>query len=712
MQLDDPRVQYALALSDVCSPYGALQPPRRISVSQGAAETLVFRSPGARGGPWSGDETPYMIEPMDMLASRRHESEVFVGPARTGKTGGLLLGWMTHTAKNDPGDMLFVQMTQDKAREFSKTDVDRAIKHSGALDDLRPTSQDDNTFDKMFQHGMWLRIAWPTVSNVSGSTYRFAAITDYDRIKNKDNVDGEGPLFDLARKRTTTFMSRGMCLVESSPGEPLKDPNWRALTPHEAPPVGGVLGLYNLSDRRRWYWRCPHCHDRFEPAPGLGLFNLPAEDQLLSEIRELDIDKLADDFGKRIVCPHCTCMIFAPEKVAMNRGGIWISEAEILGRQPTSPSAGYWLGGLPAAYQKWRSLVHRYLAGLRDFSLTGSEETLKVTTNTDQGTAYMSMHLRDASRAAKAPDERAGDYPRFIVPEWTRLVVASVDVQAGARPRFVVEVHAVGEHYEQQLVNRFTILDSRRPGMTEGEYAPLDPASYPEDWDRITEEVVRSTYRTPLEGKEIKVLLTVIDTGGEDGVSDKALAYYRRMRRAGLHKRIALYKGTGKKESAEIRETEQGLNKDVPVYLCNSNLLADRVMASLQREAPGPGYYHFPKAKHPKSNPEGWVTQAFYDELKSEVRNEDGTYTQIRARNESFDLCKMIYAGLLRLGLDRKGFWDAPPDWAQPLASNRELVTAEDRREMKGNLPVEQLPSQVRAAPRRERKVAHSPYLR
>lgn len=704
--LDDQNFQFALAVADVCSPFQALRPPRRVPVSQGAAETLVFRQPGGKGGAWSADETPYMVEPMDMTASRRHEAVCFAGPARTGKTGALIQGTTAHNVVNDPGDTLIIQMTQDKAREFSKTDIDRMLLHSPKLQPLAPASQDDNTHDKLFKHGMWLRIAWSTSANLSGSTYRYAIVTDLDRIKNKDNVDGEGPLFELLKKRTTTFMSRGMTIAESSPGEPLKDPNWRPLTPHEAPPVSGILGIYNLSDRRRWYWRCPHCAERFEPAPGLGLFNLPPEDQLISEIRELDIDTLATDFGKRIVCPHCSCMIFANEKQGLNASGIWISEAEILGRTPSSPIAGYWMGGIPAAYQVWRSLVHRYLTGLRDFTLTGNEETLKTTTNTDQGMPYMSMHLREASRAARTPAERAEDIPRFVAPEWTRLLVASVDVQGGTRPRFVVQVHAVGEHFEQQLVNRFTIFDSRRPGMGD-EWAPLDPASYPEDWDRITEEVVRSTYRTPIEGKELKVLLTVIDSGGEDGVTDKALAYYRRMRRAGLAKRIILYKGYGEKgkNPALIREVMVGANKDVPLYLCNSNLLADAVAAGLQRDVPGPGFFHFPKPKGP-TNPEGWISQAFYDELKAEVRNEDGTWTQLRSRNESFDLCKMIHAGLLRLGVDRKGFWENPPEWALPLAENREIIAVEERREMKADLPVAQLPEPVARPVRRERRVA------
>jgi phage terminase large subunit GpA-like protein len=71
-----------------------------------------------------------------------------------------------------------------------------------------------------------------------------------------------------------------MALVESSPGEPLKDPNWKPARRTRRRPLSGILGIYNRSDRRRWYWRCPHCNDRFEAAPGLSLFNLPPEDQL------------------------------------------------------------------------------------------------------------------------------------------------------------------------------------------------------------------------------------------------------------------------------------------------------------------------------------------------------------------------------------------------------------------------------------------------
>ncbi|MEO8546478.1 MAG: terminase gpA endonuclease subunit [Burkholderiaceae bacterium] len=706
--------QYAVAISDVCSGYAALKPPLRVSVSQGAANNLVIRQTGMAGTPWSADETPYMVEPMDRLASRKHEAVVFVGPARTGKTAGLLLGWMAHTVVNDPGDMLFMQMSKDKAREFSKTDVDRAMTNSPALAAMKSNRAiDANTFDTMFRHGVWLRIAWPTVSNVSGSTYRYVAITDLDRIDNAENVDGEGPLFDLARKRTTTFLSRGMCLAESSPGIELTDPNWKQATPHEAPPVSGILGIYNRSDRARWYWQCPDCTSHFEAAPGLGLFNLPSDDELLERVRVEDVSAMAAEYGSRIICPHCGVLIPAKAKTALNRGGRWVAEGQTLGDDgqlhgtpSASTVAGYWLGGVAAAYQTWKSLVERYLQGLRDYALTGSEETLKATINTDQGMPYMSRHLVESRNASSPSDRTEADLQRYVCPPETRCVVAAVDVQGGTNSRFIVQVHAVGPHMEQWLVNRFEIRKSVRAGMGE-EFAQIDPASHPEDWDALTEQLLRATYRTPDEGREIRLKMLVVDSGGEDGVTANAYDWFRRVRKAGYATRVRLYKGASSNTAPVVKESFVGARKagtkgDIPLYVCNPNLLSDAVAAGLKRTDGGPSAIHFPT----------WLQPAFFDELGAEVRGKNGVWAQVRKRNESFDLCRMIRAGMLFLGLDKVKDWSNVPDWLAPLDRNSEIVLREDRREMQANVPVVAVSeAHIRRAPR-TRRVAASPYLR
>jgi phage terminase large subunit GpA-like protein len=728
MSVED--THFVWALSDVCSGHHAFTPPQATSVAEGARKSLVIRQPGAATGPWSPEETPYMVEPMNMLASRRHEAVAFAGPARTGKTMGMLLGWMAHTVVNDPGDMLFIQMTQDKAREFSKTDVRRAIDYSPHVASmLSKNAADRNTHDIMFRNGMWVRIAWPTVSNVSGSTYRYVAITDLDRIPNAENVDGEGPLFSLALKRTTTFLSRGMCLAESSPGIEVADPKWKPATPHEAPPVTGILGIYNRSDRRRWYWQCPHCEDHFEAAPGLSLFNLPPDDHLIEVIRTLDMQAEAKRYGSRIVCPCCGAEIPKTAKQSMNAKGVWLADGqqitpagEIVGPQPSSRIAGYWLGGVAAAYQSWESLVLRYLLGLRDYALTGSEETLKATINTDQGMPYTSRHLMESAARASNPLERAVQgMERHVVPDWTRCVVAAVDVQGGSNARFEVQVHAVGPDMEQQLVDRFAITKSKREGIGQ-EFAPIDPGAYPEDWDILTERLLRATWRTSTPGLEIKLSRLVVDSGGEDGVTMNAYAWWRRLRREGLAHKTRLYKGASEPKAQLIKETWVGKRKttdkpDVPLLVCNPHLLSDAVDAGLKRGKPGANYIHFPAPKHPTQNPDGWLPAAFFDELSAEIRNAGGRWEKIRKRNESFDLCRMIRAGILHMGLEKVRDWSVVPAHLAPLGQNSEVITREDRREMQENERVENAaptPAPVRIVqPKRSRtrRSIPSPYL-
>jgi len=695
------------ALADVSSPFAAFKPPRRVTVSKGAQENLFLRQPGGYTGPWSADETPYMVEPMDMLASKRHEAVCFVGPARTGKTMGLLDAWMTYAVTCDPGDMLVVHMTQEKAREYSKTRIDRAIRHSPLLNGLMPkTGHNDNTHDKLFRHGMWLKIGWPTVTQLSGSDYRYVALTDYDRMS--DDIDGEGSAYGLALKRTQTFLSRGMCMVESSPGRPITDPNWRQQTPHEGPPCTGIVGIYNRGDRRRWYWPCPHCGEYFEAKPGLDLFCLPDEKELSEIVREVDIDEFAKQHA-RVVCPHCACLIEQSEKHPMNRRGVWLADGETIdadgtrtGSAPRSTIASYWLGGVAAAYQSWHSLISRYMQGLREYVLTGSELTLQNTVNTDQGLPYLSQAIANAMMKGEGPEGRKDEsVKRFIVPDEARMVLAAVDVQGGQNARFVVQVHAVGAHLEQWPIDRYSITESKRKGI-DGGFAPIDPASYPEDWDTITELVIKATYRTTVENREIKVKAVAVDTGGEDGVTDKSYEWYRRLQKAGLHGSVMLVKGASAPNAPLVKESWVGSKRagtdkgDIPLYLLNTNLFKDMVSASLKRPIPGPTYMHIPS----------WLPKAFFDELNAEIRDPRGRWMKVRKRNEAFDLMAYIRALCVRLGADQPKFWDNPPVWACNLAENSLIITREDRQRMQDTGGAPENTGQFR------RRTGRSSYLR
>ncbi|OKV67112.1 hypothetical protein AWP61_10070, partial [Escherichia coli] len=120
--------------------------------------------------PWDPELTPYIIEPMNCLASREYDAVIFVGPARTGKTIGLIDGWIVYTIVCDPSDMLVVQMTEDKAREHSKKRLDRTFRSSAAVKKrMSPRRNDNNVHDKTFRDGSFLKIGWPSVNIMSSS---------------------------------------------------------------------------------------------------------------------------------------------------------------------------------------------------------------------------------------------------------------------------------------------------------------------------------------------------------------------------------------------------------------------------------------------------------------------------------------------------------------------------------------------------------------
>lgn len=108
-------------------------PPRRMPISEAVKKFMRVPKGAGNSVPWDPELTPYIIEPLNCLASREYDAVIFVGPARTGKTIGLIDGWIVYTIVCDPSDMLVVQMTEDKAREHSKKRLDRTFRSSAAV---------------------------------------------------------------------------------------------------------------------------------------------------------------------------------------------------------------------------------------------------------------------------------------------------------------------------------------------------------------------------------------------------------------------------------------------------------------------------------------------------------------------------------------------------------------------------------------------------
>ncbi|WDB28488.1 phage terminase large subunit family protein [Escherichia albertii] len=634
-----------------------LRAPRRMRVADAVAQYMRVPMGAGNSVPWDPLVAPYVIEPMNCLASREYDAVIFVGPTRTGKTIGLIDGWVIYNVICDPADMLIIQMTEEKAREHSKKRLARTFRVSPeVVSRLSPNKNDNNVYDRTFLAGNYLKIGWPSVNIMSSSDYKCVALTDYDRFP--EDIDGEGDAFSLASKRTTTFMSSGMTLVESSPGRDVKDVKWRRTSPHEAPPTTGILSLYNRGDRRRWYWPCPHCGEYFQPCGNV-----------VAGFRDIADPVLASE-AAYIQCPSCSGRIMPEQKRELNGRGVWLRDGESInadgsryGDPRRSRIASFWMEGPAAAYQTLSQLVYKLLTAEQEYETTGSEETLRAVINTDWGLPYLPRASME-QRKSELLEQRAEPVPSRSVPDGVNFLVATVDVQAGRHRRFVVQVTGYGSRGERWIIDRYNITQSLR-GDSDGESQRIDPASYPEDWDVLLTDVFHKSWPLASDpSQQMRLMAMAVDSGGEDGVTDNAYKFWRRCRRDGLGKRIYLFKGDSIRRAKLITRTfpdntgrtgrRAQAAGDVPLWLLQTDALKDRVNNALWRDSPGPGYVHFPD----------WLGSWFYDELTYEERSSDGKWSKPgRGANEAFDL--MVYAeALVILHGYEKIRWPDAPEWA------------------------------------------------
>jgi phage terminase large subunit GpA-like protein len=669
-------------LPDFASVWGAVRealpavaPAQRVTVPAAAAEHRIVDAPGYRG-PWRNDVAPQMVEPAEIMTSRRFEGVIFVGPARTLKTDALVLNTIVHRIMTGPRDMRVVHMSKDTAREFSLSTIDKMLRSSPAVRArLVEGRRSDNIFDKQFAGGMRLTIAWPVIAQLSAATLPDVLFTDYDRMP--DDVDGEGEPFALGKKRNETVGSIGKVMAESSPGRPILDAEWKAATPHEPPPTTGILSLYGQGTRARLYWPCAHCGKLYEPRFSLlrwpeGAPPIEAGEQALMH------------------CPLCAAPQSPDLKRQLLAESVWLHEAadggigghlegltRIDGNIRRAGLASYWMFGPAASFQTWAKLVAAYLTAEEVYRRTGDEKPLQVTVNVDQGDAYRPRAMGTASLLTETELKKRAikgyEHDPRLVPGNTRFITIQVDVQAN---RFVVQADSWAELLERCLVDRFELFkpfdDSERA---------IDPARYLADWDCLFDLLDRE-YEVDATGFTLKPAFIVVDSGGAPGVTANAYKFWRKARSRGLGNRIMLVRGNHVKKGLPDaqrraykafpeRSTENGRKTqlDVPVIWAGTDVLKDEISAALTRDEIGEGSY----------NVLNRVDEQVYAELAAERRSESGWDKRPGVlRNEALDLAVYGKAVVIVAG-GEKIDWSVPVDWAAPMRRNAYAAAIEGR---------------------------------
>lgn len=442
--------------------------------------------------------------------------------------------------------------------------------------------------------------------------------------------------------------------------------NWRKTHPHQAPPVdGGVMSLYNQGTCKKYYWKCVHCGDWSV-----------AEFKHIEWEKTVDIEDAAE--SAKFLCPHCGALSGPEHKEEMNQNGRWLSSGqkinskdEITGEVIDSKIDSYWLNGAAAAFQPWSSLVREWLKANREYDRTGSETALQAVSNVDLGIPYLPKS-RKQTRSASELKQRA-EHEEYLdigrLPEKAEILIAAVDVQVYG---FVVQWYAFGPGMEWWLIDRAKLVLSKRAN-DEGNYQPMDPASYLEDWDELVYKVLNKEFMT-FDGQKIVPMLTVCDSGGASGTTTKAYDFYRKLARftdrqgnsKNYQPKFRLVKGAAIRgfdpkqpicketwpNSVDRKDRKSGSRGDIPVLQINNNILKDSIVADLKVDT-GPGAGHIMP----------WLDDEVFDEFVSEVRLEKGwERIENNRKNEAWILTSYAKAAIYHLGVEIWGEqWEKMP---------------------------------------------------
>jgi phage terminase large subunit GpA-like protein len=616
--------------------FGALAVPERLGVAAAAQRYRKLSNPGGgHSGAFNFDVAPYLRRPHDCLDRDTHYAIVAVmGCAQSGKT---TIGdnWLLQTVVCDPADMIMLGPDKTVVRDYVVAQINKMIRLSPEMSArLMQTPGANNIHSKEFQ-GCNFFAVWPVGSQMRARPIPRFRIEDFDAVP--EDIDGEGSALMLLSGRQTTFEGSEKGFVNSSPALGFKR---------------GIEAVVASGTDERWWVPCASCADYFRLA--------------FADVLDFKSDGTPAEAAASAValCPSCGGVIEQRRKHAMQLEGRWLGpeqkidgHGKVTGLLRDSRTAGFRFDGL-MGFASWSKLAELHRTAELVFEQTQDEFDLRAFYNSRVGINYRSRlvepQLEPGELAARA---EASDYVMGEVPPGAHCLTAAVDVQGN---RFEVMVQAWGAGFESWIVDRFAIV------ALDGQTA-IDPGGHPEHWNVLLDRVIRRRY--PAQGAdtaEIPILNTAIDTGGQEGVTENAFAFWYAALRSGINRRsMTLIKG-GNNPRARLlppptadasRKARRG-DPDAQFWVPNVHRFKNIVDVRLHREEPGPGHIGFPRD----------IRHEHLEEITAEEKVDGIWMRPTGVANETWDL--LVYNAVVtaRLGgADGSMRW--VPAWAKPGAT-------------------------------------------
>lgn len=363
-----------------------LRPPEQLNVSEWAEKYRMLDSKSsAMPGPWSNDITPYLTGVMDEFNNYETEKIIFVKPTQIGGTEALqnMIGYIV---MQDPSPTMIVYPTDTLAKSVSENRLQPMLK---ATPEIAKKFDENSSLLELQFDSMYISLTGSnSPSGLASKPIRFLMMDEVDKYPGASSKEAD-PI-KLATERTKTFHNKKI-YITSTPT--LK--------------TGHIWKEKEAADiEKHFFVPCPHCGEYIE----FKFQNIRFPDD--EGMSYADRAEFAT-----YVCQECGCLITDNDKHNMLKLGEWRT---VRHNTKYVRNVAFWINTLYSPFVRWSDIAKEFLVSKDD------PEDLQNFVNSWLAEAWEDTKLKTSAELVL---ERQTELPAYVVPQWTKLLTAGVDVQ-------------------------------------------------------------------------------------------------------------------------------------------------------------------------------------------------------------------------------------------------------------------------------------------
>ena len=394
-----------------------LKPPEELTVSEWAGKyRFLDERSSSMPGKWKNEMTPYLVGIMDEFNNYQTEKIVFCKCTQLGGTEALN-NMICFSVAQDPAPMMIVYPTSELADSVVEQRIKPMLK---ASKETKKHFKERNSTKKELQFdNMYISIVGSnSPSELASRPIRYLFLDEVDKYPNESKKEAD-PI-SLAVERTKTFNNRKIYMCST--------PTTR---------TGHIWEEKEKADIEKHYFvPCPHCGEFIELK--FSQIRWPDDNEKLSAADKAEF--------AQYICQECGSTINDSDKMEMLQKGEWRTVKE---NTKFTKTVAFWINTLYSPFTRFSQIAKAYLIAKDD------TEALHNFTNSWLAEPWEDTKLKTNAETVM---ERQTDLPEFVVPEWTRLLTAGVDVQETS---LYYIIRAWGEYLTSQLITRGQVTSFR-----------------------------------------------------------------------------------------------------------------------------------------------------------------------------------------------------------------------------------------------------------